>query len=91
MRTTMLLYLALYAALHAAKERTLEKRPEYDLLPTCVENVIVNNASFHCVVDDIKNPRHIACDSESFKIFLKRGSTTDNCTTIHMVFPKEGR
>lgn len=71
--------------------RQLDKATEYDLLPVCVENILVNNLKFHCVVDDIKRPTAIACDGESFKVMLKKGSSTDNCVTIHMVFPKEAR
>lgn len=83
---SLLLSVALFAP---PKVKPLAKVPEYDLLPTCVENILVNNVNFHCVVDDIDKPKHIACDAESFKVLLKKNSRVDNCTVIHMIFPKD--
>lgn len=62
---------------------------EYVLLPVCVEQIIINNAKWHCIVDNPDNPRSIACDRESMIVVIKKGMTLRACTEVHIVTEKK--
>jgi hypothetical protein len=64
---------------------------EYDLLPVCVEQIVVNKGRWHCIVDDPKEPKGIYCDEGSMTIILKKNFNLDTCTQVHMVVERDGK
>lgn len=87
----ILLAIALFwpSTAHAKTNKDDKKVPEYDLLSSCVLEAKPDPSQFHCWVDNIDKPTQMLCDSGSFKVILKPGSTLAKCTTLHLVRPEE--
>ena len=78
-------------AFQAPVDSPKPKVVEYDLLPVCVEQIVVNNKRWHCIVDNPEKPTGIACDEGSMTIILKKNFNLDTCTQVHMVVEKDGK
>jgi len=78
--------LLLFLASHSGKP--VEKVPEYDLLPVCIDQVVIDHERFHCVVDNPDNPKITICDNGSMTLVFKKGMHVKTCVEVHMVVPK---
>jgi hypothetical protein len=76
-------------ALPKPRDKQLSQKVEYVLTPVCVEQIVMNTAKFHCIVDDPDNPRKIACDEQSMIVILKQGMTLKSCTEVNIVTEKK--